>query len=122
MKTNTLILPEVNHLQNTSFYLSVSNRMPELVSSDGTMRIPMASLDSNGLIRAKNFAHNQYINAMMQDSDELDVHRATLNFLFKTIERTGNPTVRPHTGKPIPAPSRKMAPKFERKTKQTQAA
>ena len=102
-------------LADFSFYLSVSNKTPELVSVDGKMRVPLASLDASGLVRAKNLAHNQYIQAMMNDSDDLGVHRATLNFLCKAIERSGIAPNRPHNKKANPAPSRKMTSKIERR-------
>ena len=92
---------------SSAFHLSISNNYPELVSSDGTLRVPMASLDTHGLIKAKNLAHNQYVQAMLHDADNLDVHRATLNFLCKAVEKAGNPVNRPHTPHGRTAPNRK---------------
>jgi len=94
-------------LGSTTFHLSISNNFPELVSVDGALRIPMASLDARGLIKAKDLAHNQYVQAMMLDSDDLDVHRATLNFLCKAVEKAGNPLARPHAPQTRKAPNRK---------------
>lgn len=108
-------LNQPNTLADFSFYLSVSNKTPELVSVDGKMRVPLASLDASGLVRAKNLAHNQYVQAMMNDSEDLDVHRATLNFLCKTIERSGVAPNRRQDKTTKSAPSRKMTSKSERR-------
>jgi len=89
---------------------------------DGALRIPTGSLDSLALIKAKDLAHNQYVKAMMQQAEDLDVFRATLNFLCKAVERVGNPVPRPHMPKANVSPSRKMSPRKVRATKQTQAA
>lgn len=92
---------------HTAFHLSISNSSPELVSMDGCMRIPLTSLDSKGLIKAKDLAHNQYVHAMIHGSEDLDVHRATLNYLCKAVEKAGNPIARPHAPKVNTAPNRK---------------
>jgi len=94
-------------LPQTSFFVSVSNHIPEIVSEDGAIRIPLNSLDALGLIRAKNMAHDQYVNAMMKQEDDLDMHRATLNFLSRTVEKVGNPLTRPHASRLAAKPSRK---------------
>lgn len=106
----------------TTFYVSLSQGTPELVSFDGTMCIPVASLDSAGLMRAKNQAHNQYVQAMINDLDDLDVHRATLNFLCKAVERVGYPTDRPHAPRNRSLPSRPKAKSSGRGREHSQAA
>ena len=96
----------IPELSRSAFFVSISNHLPELVTSDGALRIPLQSLDSDGLVRAKNLAHNQYVKAMISQSEDLDAHRATLNFLSKAIEKIGNPIARPHVNRSPIKPER----------------
>ena len=105
-KRNASKKSSIPELSRSAFFVSISNHLPELVSSDGALRIPLQSLDSDGLVRAKNLAHNQYVKAMISQSEDLDVHRATLNFLSKAIEKVGNPIARPHVNRSPIKPER----------------
>ena len=93
-------------LRTTPFYISLANRFAELVSDNGLFRIPVDALDAGALVKAKDMAHNQYVTAMMQNDEELDEHRATLNFLCKAIEKQGHPHARPHSNRPAVQPKR----------------
>jgi len=106
MKQTAQQLQPSAHLGRSAFYLSISNSYPELVSVDGTLRVPMASLDTKGLIKAKDLAHNQYVQAMIHEAEDLDAHRATLNFLCKAVEKAGNTIARPHVPRARTAPNR----------------
>ena len=94
-------------LGRNPFFLSLSSQSAELVSGDGLLRISVEALDASGLLAAKHLAHNQYVNAMLLNEDELDAHRATLNFLSKALEREGHPAARPHTSRPAAVRNRK---------------
>ena len=122
MKASIAVNNSIPELTRTAFFVSISNHVPELVSSDGALRIPLQSLDANGLIRAKNMAHNQYVKAMMTQAEDIDVHRATLNFLSKAIEKLGNPIARPHSNRPRIKPERGAAKRMASKPKQTSKA
>ena len=94
-------------LGRNPFFLSLTKKSAELVSGDGLLRISVEALDASGLLAAKHLAHNQYVNAMLHSGDDLDAHRATLNFLSKAVERQGHPTTRPHTSRPASVRNRK---------------
>lgn len=96
-------------LGSGTFFLSLASRSAILVSADGSMKLPLDSLDARGLLAAKNMAHNQYVNAMIQGSGDLDMHRATLNFLSKETERKGSPVARPHDLRGRKTPGRSKA-------------
>ena len=94
-------------LGRNPFFLSLTKKSAELVSGDGLLRISVEALDASGLLAAKHLAHNQYVNAMLHSGDDLDAHRATLNFLSKAVERQGHPTTRPHTSRAASVRNRK---------------
>lgn len=82
-------------LSGSTFYVDVAGGRSCLVSEDGNVRLRLDDLDTDTLVRVKDLAHNQYLLAMMTDSFELDVHRATLNHVCRAVERRGNPIDRP---------------------------
>lgn len=82
-------------LSESTFHVDVAGGRSCLVSEDGSVRLRLDDLDTETLVRVKDLAHNQYLLAMMTDSLELDVHRATLNHVCRAVERRGNPIDRP---------------------------
>jgi len=82
-------------LTGSAFHVDVAGGHSCLVSDDGHVRLRLDDLDTETLLRVKDLAHNQYLLAMMADSLEMDVHRATLNHVCRAVERRGNPIDRP---------------------------
>ena len=77
-------------LGSKGFYLDVSNTYPELISSDDSARLSLEKLNDDQLMALKNLAHDQYINAMLMGANDLESHRATLNFLSRLVQRFGS--------------------------------
>lgn len=90
-----MIKPAEQMLSGSTFHIDVAGGRSCLVSDDGSVRLRLDDLDTESLVRVKDLAHNQYLLAMMADSLELDVHRATLNHVCRAVERRGNPIDRP---------------------------
>lgn len=75
-------------LKQNGFHLDISGHTPELKSSDEKIRVPLDALSSTQLQAVKNLAHDQYVRAMLEESPELNTHRATLNFLSRHLQKT----------------------------------
>lgn len=101
-------------LSGTNFHVDVAGGRSCLVSDDGDVRLRLDDLDTETLVRVKDLAHNQYLLAMMTESLELDVHRATLNHVCRAVERRGNPLDRPARPSRYARPAARRGGKFGR--------
>lgn len=77
-------------LSGESFHIDVTGR-PVIVSDARGIRIDLDRLTPKELLSLKDMAHNQYVKSMLFADDDADVHRATLNFVSRHLERAGNP-------------------------------
>lgn len=75
-------------LKQNGFHLDISGPAPELKSSDEKIRVRLDALPFAQLQAVKNLAHDQYVRAMLEESLELNTHRATLNFLSRHLQKS----------------------------------
>ena len=94
-------------LSGEYFHIDVAGTSPALVSDARGIRIDLSRLEPSDLLVLKNMAHNQYVKSMLFGDEDADVHRATLNYVSRHLERSGNPAtaIRPsrprrRTGRP----------------------
>lgn len=78
-------------LSGESFHVDVNGTHPALVSDERGVRIDLGHLAPDELLTIKDLAHNQYVKSMLFGGDDADVHRATLNYISRHLERAGNP-------------------------------
>lgn len=88
----------LNMLTGEAFHVDISGNHPTLVSRERGIRVDLERLSPTELLSLKDMAHNQYVKAMLFGDDDADVHRATLNFVSRHLERMGNPAsvIRPN--------------------------
>ncbi|MEQ9104712.1 MAG: hypothetical protein RIE53_08445 [Rhodothermales bacterium] len=101
----------LNLLTGEAFHVDISGNHPVLVSRERGIRVDLARLSPTELLRLKDMAHNQYVKAMLFSDEDADVHRATLNYVSRHLERMGNPAnlIRPNRARRRPAPTRAQA-------------
>ncbi|PIQ63730.1 MAG: hypothetical protein COV99_01485 [Bacteroidetes bacterium CG12_big_fil_rev_8_21_14_0_65_60_17] len=78
-------------LSGELFHVDVNGNYPALVSGERGVRIDLGQLSPEELLMLKDLAHNQYVKSMLFGGDDADVHRATLNYISRHLERAGNP-------------------------------